>query len=248
MSISIKAKTDYSSLFGSLSNNQNNGLNLADYASIKNGSYGKLMKAYYTKDSASSVDSTNDKQKKSDVLEQLVGGKKSSATNAKDTGVTLSKLESATSKLSNSAQKLSDAKSYEKEDKDALFESATSFVKSYNELLSASGMSDNKNVTSTTNSITTFSNAFKKSLSEIGITVGDDKKLSIDEKSFKKADVSQIKKLFEGNGSYGGMVKANADTINKTAQTEAKKLSGVYQASGNYSSASYYSSSYLGSI
>ena len=248
MSISIKAKTDYSSLFGSMSKDQNGGLNLSDYASIKNGSYGKLMKAYYSKGNTSNVESTNNKQNKSDVLEQLVGSKKSSSVNQKDTGVTLSKLESSSSKVSKSVAELSDSKTYEKEDKEALFESASSFVKGYNELLSASSMSDNKNVTSMTNSATTFSTAFKKSLSEIGITVGDDKKLSIDEKTFKKADASQIKKLFGGNGSYGGMVKANVDAINQTAQTEAKKLSGVYQASGNYSNASYYSSSYTGTV
>ncbi len=41
-------KQDYSYLFQSISGNSN--LNfLSDYASIKNGSYGKLMKAYYSK-------------------------------------------------------------------------------------------------------------------------------------------------------------------------------------------------------
>ena len=39
---------DYSFLFGgSSSSNDNSGFSLNDYASIKNGSYGKLMKAYY---------------------------------------------------------------------------------------------------------------------------------------------------------------------------------------------------------
>ena len=38
-------KTDYSSLFSSVGSGSGNWL--ADYASIKNGSYGKLMKAYY---------------------------------------------------------------------------------------------------------------------------------------------------------------------------------------------------------
>ena len=48
-------KTDYSFLFSGSSgkSSQNNGISnmnfLADYASIKNGSYGKLLKAYYKK-------------------------------------------------------------------------------------------------------------------------------------------------------------------------------------------------------
>ena len=54
MSINIQAKTNYSFLFSGLSSSASNALSgnwLADYASIKNGSYGKLMKAYYAKDS-----------------------------------------------------------------------------------------------------------------------------------------------------------------------------------------------------
>lgn len=73
MSINIRANTDYSTLFSSLSTNKNSstsifgkagnmadltstvlggssssgGINLGDYAAIKNGSYRKLLKAYY---------------------------------------------------------------------------------------------------------------------------------------------------------------------------------------------------------
>lgn len=50
MGISIQAKTDYSYLFSGLSTSSTGSagnLNfLSDYAAIKNGSYGKLMKAY----------------------------------------------------------------------------------------------------------------------------------------------------------------------------------------------------------
>ena len=52
MSINIQAKTNYSFLFSGLSSSASNALSgnwLADYASIKNGSYAKLMKAYYDK-------------------------------------------------------------------------------------------------------------------------------------------------------------------------------------------------------
>ena len=48
--MNIQAKTDYSTLFSSLSGNQTSTFSLADYASIKNGSYFKVMKAYYGKD------------------------------------------------------------------------------------------------------------------------------------------------------------------------------------------------------
>ena len=57
MSINIQAKTNYSFLFSGLSSSASNALSgnwLADYASIKNGSYAKLMKAYYGKENNAS--------------------------------------------------------------------------------------------------------------------------------------------------------------------------------------------------
>ena len=57
MSINIQAKTNYSFLFSGLSSTASNAASsnwLADYASIKNGSYAKLMKAYYGKENTAS--------------------------------------------------------------------------------------------------------------------------------------------------------------------------------------------------
>ena len=46
--INVDSSQDYSYLFQSLSSGGMGNLNfLSDYSSIKNGSYGKLMKAYY---------------------------------------------------------------------------------------------------------------------------------------------------------------------------------------------------------
>ncbi len=48
MSINVNAKNDYSFLFSGMSGSSGANLNfLSDYASIKNGSYGKLLKSYY---------------------------------------------------------------------------------------------------------------------------------------------------------------------------------------------------------
>ena len=60
MSINIQAKTDVSYLFSSLGSGEAGvaGSNLlADYASIKNGSYAKLMKAYYSENADDAVKS-----------------------------------------------------------------------------------------------------------------------------------------------------------------------------------------------
>ena len=51
MGINIQMRNDYSYLFSSLNTSKTGSAGnlsfLSDYAAIKNGSYGKLMKAYY---------------------------------------------------------------------------------------------------------------------------------------------------------------------------------------------------------
>ncbi len=68
--------TDYSSLFSSMGSSSGNWL--ADYATIKNGSYGKLMKAYYAeaKSSSSGTTSTGKKSNSSNVLDKILEEKR----------------------------------------------------------------------------------------------------------------------------------------------------------------------------
>ena len=68
----INVNMDYSTLFGSLpgansSNNIMSGLSgmLSDYSSIRNGSYGKLVSAYYKKIENENSDSTDKADKSS---------------------------------------------------------------------------------------------------------------------------------------------------------------------------------------
>lgn len=88
MSIRITGRTDYSALFSSLNGGKSTGIgggsySLADYASIKNGSYGKLMKAYYGKnktalsDAASATKKTNSKTATADTTSENASLQKS---------------------------------------------------------------------------------------------------------------------------------------------------------------------------
>lgn len=69
----LTSSTDYSSLFSSLSSSSSSdssstGTSLySDWASLKNGSYAKLAKAYYAKDSSVDAD-TASATKKSNIL------------------------------------------------------------------------------------------------------------------------------------------------------------------------------------
>ena len=58
---------DFSSLIGGATNSSAN--LLSDYASIKNGSYGKMMKAYYAKQDRESASVSGGQQAKADTYE-----------------------------------------------------------------------------------------------------------------------------------------------------------------------------------
>ena len=242
MSITISAKPDYSSLFSSLSSNSTGDLTsmLSDYASIKNGSYGKLMKAYYAKvgtDNTSSKTNTTTKPT-------------SSATTA-DTAAKLSAVQNASDEMKESADALyatgtkslfnkkdvttkdangveTTAKAY---DADAIYKAVSSFVEDYNSLLTTAESAASTSITN----LVSLTNANKSLLSDMGITVKTDNTLSIDEATFKKADMSTVKSLFNGSGSYAYSVSAQASFIDLAASNEASKAN-TYTASGAYGS------------
>ena len=68
-------------------------------------------------------------------------------------------------------------------------------------------------------------------LKAIGITVKADNKLSIDEDTFKKADMSKVEELFKGNTSYGYQVGLRTSLIDYYAGREAD----TYNKYGSYS-------------
>lgn len=75
------SNVDYSALFGGTSNSSSlGGTNiLSDYASIKNGSYGKLLKAYYAKQDAEKTAGTGDTSQKLTLMKTSADSLKKSA-------------------------------------------------------------------------------------------------------------------------------------------------------------------------
>ena len=262
MAINISAKTDYSMLFSSLPTRSNNVTNsifggtsgtsfsLSDYALIKTGSYGKLMKAYYSQG--------DDSSNKNSAVSKLVSG------SSTDQATTITALKSSSEKLSKAAQELTatgkDSLFVEKDittkdengvesttkgyDKDTIYKKVSEFVDSYNSVLSAAGKSDNSKVLSTGANMTTMTAANEDMLAKVGITIGDDNKLSIDEKAFKEADMSSVKTMFNGVTSFAYDVQTKASFINMYAKEDAAKTSGIYAQNALYNN-SYSSSGYL---
>ncbi len=257
MGISInvgRMKQDYSYLFQSMSTSSGGGLGnlnfLSDYASIKNGSYGKLMKAYYSKNSSSEVSKLAESKRNSST-----SSTKRSSSTAKDSSETLAKVESASDNLKDSADALlkTGSKSVfnkvsvegtdmygrptttEEYNTNAIYNSVSKFVDDYNSLLKEAGSVETNSIQNRAKSLTGLTDANKKLLSQVGITVNSDKTLSIDEKAFKESDMTTVKSLFNGNLSYGYRVSAQASLIDFAASKEAAKAN-TYTGSGSYGS------------
>lgn len=231
------SSVDFSSLFGT-QNTQSTSLSsmLGDYASIKNGSYGKLLKAYYRKQETDYASSDEAK-----------------AENAKYT-----RVKSYASDLKTAASELNDSSLYAKGDysvtysdgtkgqseynMDKIYEKAKSFVDSYNSAIrSGSSTEDGSKVSDRTLSLVEFTAKNSNLLSQIGITAsskeGEEGTLSIDEDKFKKASGSTMKSLFAGTGSYASVVENKAGIIASMAESQISKVSS-YNASGSYNSGS----------
>ncbi|MDO5381578.1 MAG: hypothetical protein Q4F06_02510 [Eubacteriales bacterium] len=71
---------DYAYLFGGMQTpSTGSAFNLSDYAAIKNGSYGKLLKAYYAKQDAEKASSGGDTVQKSTLMKSGADALKKSA-------------------------------------------------------------------------------------------------------------------------------------------------------------------------
>lgn len=239
--INVNARQDYSYLFQSMTTSRGNSLGnlnfLSDYASIKNGSYGKLMKAYYAKDAA---DKTASEGKDTEA-------KKNSISTAADSAKTLSEIEKAADAMKESADSLlvkgsksvfrkknEKATVSEEYDTDAIYKAVSGFVTDYNDLLSKTSAASSKNLQSKADTLAAVTSANAKLLSRVGITVNSDSSLSLDEEVFKKSDMGMVKNLFGTTGAYGYKVSAQASMIDYTAAKESTR-SNTYTANGTYS-------------
>ena len=240
-------------LFSSLNNNNKSGsgmsdllgINYSDYATIRNGSYFKLMKAYYGMDA-------------SDAVKETVSNK-TTATSKDDTKA-LARIESDADDLKASADALLETgtKSLFKTervnddkgnvttqyDTDEIYKAVSKFVDDYNSLVDEASESNTSNISGAAERLVKMTGYNEKMLEKVGITVDEDNHLEIDEKTFKKADMATVKGLFNERGSYGYQVSAQASMIDYYAENEASK-SNTYTSSGtytyNYNSGTLYS-------
>ena len=116
----------------------------------------------------------------------------------------------------------------------------------YNSLYNSASTSKVKQISNAAASMANYTASNEKLLSSMGVTIDEEtKNLKIDEEAFKKTDMSKVKGLFNGSGSYAYQVSVKASMINYHAQHEASKANTYTKAGGysnNYSSGSIWDS------
>lgn len=217
-------KTDYSYLFQSLSGGNSNLNFLADYASIKNGSYGKLMKAYYAKDSQNSKE-----------VSSIVESKRNLSV-SKDSTETLEKVKSSSESLKSAADQLTDTgtDSVFQKGQTEIYQAADEFVNQYNKLVKDAAGASSDSITKRVDTLKLMTDSNEKLLGQVGITIGEDGTLAVDKDTFMKADQSTLKTLFNGNHSYAARVSSQASFIDSAVKQETAK-SNTYTGNGTYS-------------
>lgn len=249
MSIHINARADTSYLFSSLGSNISNVASsdfLGQYASIKNGSYYKLMKAYYGTNTSSSVKS---------LAENTVNKNKKSQTLTSEEAKAVTNVQSKTDALKESADALltkgsksvfnmkditmkdengveTTTKGY---DTDAIYSAVNQFVTDYNAVMDAVGKVDSDSIQRRTDTMTNATVQNLKLLNSVGITIDTDGKLAVDKDTFSGSDMTTVKSLFQGTGSYGYQVSAQASLINFSADQLASRAN-TYTGAGTYNS------------
>lgn len=217
-----------SSMFGGFgSNNSLGSFNFSDYASIKNGSYGKLMKSYYAEQKKSTRAEKTDKDTSSKI-----NRKKEAAIDK--TGLTQMKKEA--DGLKTAAEALNEDALWKqtdgKYDMDKIVSAVKTFANEYNDTLNQAAKVNSKDIAQDVRYMNSMTNTMSKALSKIGVTVGTDGKLSVNEDELKKANVTSIKSLFAGSVSYGSQISDRASEIAR----DTVMNSSVYGSNGTLSS------------
>lgn len=214
----INTSNDMSSLFQNLtgsSSNSNSALDLTDYYAIKNGSYGKLMKAYYkNKDSEKKTENSDDSKDSKQSLTLMKTGADSlrkSVTTLMDESLWEKK------KIKKKDEKTGEETEVFDYDWDAITKAVKTFVDDYNNVIGKAANSDTKGILRGASRMTSTSSEMSKLLNQVGIKIGSDNKLSVDEEKLKSASIGTMKTLFTGMHSFADKMLQKATAIGRAA-------------------------------
>lgn len=245
-----------SNVVGLFQTNNSSGLNwysgfsLGDYASIKSGSYKKLLNSYYGSSSSNSTTSNavskivenrtgknlTSVKSNSDELSDAAKALYSSGTDSVFTMKEVSSKDAVTGEVTKSRQY----------DRDAINKAVNTFVSEYNDVIEAVDNTDSSKVLRTGINMAKQTSAYSKSLAEVGITINYDNTLSVDKDKLASAQISDLKSLFNGVSSFAYQTSQKADQLGLAAR-QSSSASTLYGSNGSYNYFDYFSSinSYL---
>lgn len=248
MSINAYNASTISALFAGLNNSSSGtslsyGIDFTTYNSIKNGSYSKLMRKYYSNKASESTDGATANKNIGKV--QSIDIQKNNATVNRDNAASLvdsaSELKkySLWSKVDKTDKDGNTTKEY---DTDKISKTVSSFVKDYNSLVSSAADSSSRYVLNSASNMVNYTRVNADLLKKIGISVGSDNKLTVDEDKLKASDMAVVKSVFKDSGSFGQTISAKASTIYGNAVSQLSELStkNSYTSNGLYSYSSGY--------
>ena len=219
--------TDISSMFGGISNAGNSSYTLSDYASIKNGSYKKLMKAYYAQEKEESEAAGGDSHAR-------LLSVKSTADSLKEAADALqsNKLWQKKEIVNKDEETGEESKTFDY-DWDAITKAVKSFVDAYNNTLERAGSSDTKDVLMVGSWMAKMTSKNANVLARAGIEIGNDNKMTLNEEKLKNnAGTAQF--IFKGYNSFADKISYKASQMSQGAARSAEKMGAAYNKKGEY--------------
>ncbi len=219
---------DFSALMGGTANSSSN--LLSDYASIKNGSYKKLLKSYYAKQDAENASMSGDSRQKLTLIRSSADSLQKSADALNNSSLWEKK------KVKKKDEETGEETEVEDYDWDSITKAVKSFIEDYNAVVEQAGGSDTKNVLRNAIWMTGITDSTEKLLSKAGITIGKGNKLELDEDALREANVTTLKSLFTGPGSFADKISQKAGSLSNVAANAAARVKGTtYTSNGSYS-------------
>ncbi len=225
MGINLGMNQGYSNLFQSLSSSMGSSNFFSEYASIKNGSYSKLMKAYYGGVKNSGTSATSSKSNSNYVLDKILEEKKNPKV-SKDVQEANDNLTAAIPNLKSSVSALQSDKTYTDTENGQSAEKKVvsamkAFVSDYNNVVSSAKRSTLTRQTSYVANMMKSTSANADKLSEIGVSINANGTLQLNESKLKAADISKVQDLFSTDDimSYGSKIMSRIQFAGTTSST-----------------------------
>ncbi len=231
---------------GSFFSSGNNGSSnfLADYASIKSGSYKRLMKSYYGMGSSSSTSATGKSGSSGGyvldkILEERRNPKVSKEAQEANENLTtgLSNLNKSVSALRNESTFTDTQNGQSAADK--VVSAVKAYVSDYNDVVSSSKRSTMSNKAAHVANMMKSTKENAEKLAEIGVTINRDGTLKVNEGKLKAAGTSKVQELFSPKDSlsYGSMIASRAQFAGITGSTSSKDDTKTESTTGSSAAA-----------